>query len=281
MTTFIHQRQHLDAPRADAPDGRLVLSQLPAGRSRIARRALSVKVVLQGEERYVFGGRTHRLSPGQVMIADVGDEMEVGAAHGSEPTGVCLYLPGSVPGSADVLESGPFVLPLVDHPFGDWLRGLGRELADDPKRGARFAGQALTAARAGLSGFVDEAARRASGISSDRPSTRMELLRRVELARAHLHAVQDRIVPLAELSSVAGLSSFHLARTFREVHGAPPASYHRDLRLDLAARLLRQEGAPAGEIALRVGFSDQAGFTRAFARRHGVTPGRIGGRRGV
>lgn len=253
----------------------MIFSQLPPGRSRIGRSALSVKVVLQGEERYVFNARTYRLSPGQMMIADVGDEMEVGVASGCEPVGLCLYLPDESPADLSFMGADPVVLPLVDHPLATWFAALGERLANDPAQGAAKAPAALAQARAAVNAFVGDTARRLDVISGDKASTRLELLRRVELARDHLHAVSDRPVSLSELAVVAGLSRFHLARTFRAVHGAPPAAYHRDLRLDLASRLLRERGRQAHQVALQVGFADQASFTRAFARRYGVTPGRL------
>ena len=58
------------------------------------------------------------------------------------------------------------------------------------------------------------------GLDAAKPSTRRDILQRLERARAHLHAHLDRNVALGELASVARLSRFHLARYFKRAFGA-------------------------------------------------------------
>jgi AraC-like DNA-binding protein len=258
-----------------------VLSQLTRGESLISRPSLSVKFVADGEERYETEGRTYRLTPGHLMIAEPGPAIGVSIRQSHPTLGLCVYLPaGAADAPKGLLARGPVVLPLVDHPLGGWLKRLAPRLAARPDLGERVADGVMTAARAGLADFVGEAGRRLDLLSGSRPAARAELLRRIELARAHLHAVRDRAVPLSELAAVAGVSPFHLARSFREACGLPPAAYHRALRMDDAARALAAGEATAAELTVRLGFSDQAAFTRAFARRHGRPPGRAGRRGG-
>jgi len=94
------------------------------------------------------------------------------------------------------------------------------------------------------------------------------------LARACTH-LQERFsepVSLEEISSIAGLSRFHLLRAFKKRYGVPPHAYQVNLRISCARRLLRK-GVSSGETALYVGFADQSHFTRHFKRILGVTPG--------
>ena len=105
------------------------------------------------------------------------------------------------------------------------------------------------------------------------------MLRRVERARGHLHDNPGRTVKLEELARVASLSPFHLARSFQAVHGLPPAAYHRTHRLNLAADILARAKRSPAQVAEDVGFSDQASFSRAFTRHHGLTPGVVRGSR--
>jgi AraC-like DNA-binding protein len=77
---------------------------------------------------------------------------------------------------------------------------------------------------------------------------------------------------LAELSEAAGLSRFHALRQFRTRFGLPPHAYLLQLRVRRARDLVLAGGALA-DIAVAVGFADQAHMTRAFRRTLGYTPG--------
>ena len=112
------------------------------------------------------------------------------------------------------------------------------------------------------------------GLDAAKPSTRRDILQRLERARAHLHAHLDRNVTLGELALVARLSQFHLARYFKRAFGAAPIAYHRALRLERAARFLaRGEGSVAQAAAL-IGYSDAVALSHAFRKHFGAPPQR-------
>jgi AraC-like DNA-binding protein len=77
---------------------------------------------------------------------------------------------------------------------------------------------------------------------------------------------------LAELSQIAGLSPHHVIRAFGAEVGLTPHAYLVDVRVRRARELLAA-GVPPADVALRVGFADQAHLTRAFKARIGVAPG--------
>ena len=95
----------------------------------------------------------------------------------------------------------------------------------------------------------------------------------VRRARRHLDEHWMRSVPLVELASVAGLSSFELVRRFGAQIGLTPHAYQVDLRVAAARRLLAA-GEPPALVAADCGFADQPHLTRVFKRAVGVTPGR-------
>lgn len=101
------------------------------------------------------------------------------------------------------------------------------------------------------------------------PASRREL----SVARDYLHDNPGRPVTLGELSGVAGLSVYHLARAFRAEFGVPPYAYHLRVRV-LHAKALIGLGVPPSSAAREAGFSDQSRFGRHFARVVGTTPGR-------
>jgi AraC family transcriptional regulator len=93
--------------------------------------------------------------------------------------------------------------------------------------------------------------------------------RAIELIEAKL----DSNLSVEFLASEVELSPAHFARAFRETFGLPPHRYLLHLRLERARRMLDAENAVLSDVAQRVGFADQAHFTRFFKREYGVTPG--------
>ncbi|MCX8559706.1 AraC family transcriptional regulator [Mycolicibacterium mucogenicum] len=77
---------------------------------------------------------------------------------------------------------------------------------------------------------------------------------------------------VAELAQMANLSRTAFAERFTRLLGCPPAGYLIDRRLDRAAQLLRTDTASVGAIAAAVGYTSEAGFSRAFGRRFGAPP---------
>ena len=81
-------------------------------------------------------------------------------------------------------------------------------------------------------------------------------------------------ISLGQLARSAGLSAYHLNRSFRRKIGIPPHEYQLQVRILKAKSLLRL-GRSISETAFLVGFADQSHFTRHFKRSVGVTPGRF------
>lgn len=97
----------------------------------------------------------------------------------------------------------------------------------------------------------------------------------LERARAHVEAGAFAPLSLEALAAVAGLSAYHFARQFAARFGVSPMAYVRDCRMALAAERLASARPPAlFDLACDLGFESQEGFTRAFKRAHGVSPGR-------
>lgn len=95
----------------------------------------------------------------------------------------------------------------------------------------------------------------------------------VRRAREYLAEHFAEPVSLADLERVAGLTRFHLVRSFAARYGLPPHAYQVQLRLAAARRLIRA-GLPLAQVAAEAGFADQSHLGRHFKRVWGVTPGR-------
>ena len=94
----------------------------------------------------------------------------------------------------------------------------------------------------------------------------------VERARAYLQNHPTQSVTLPEVGAIAGVTVSHLVRSFSRAVGLPPRSYHAQVRLARARRLLG-EGKSATWVAYECGFADQSHLSRRFKECHGVTPG--------
>lgn len=108
--------------------------------------------------------------------------------------------------------------------------------------------------------------------SCDQTDTRARPVprRAIERAREYLDAHLSRTVSLDELASVAGLSRFHLSRTFAQVYGLSPHAYQNQLRLRAIRERLRR-GVRLNSV--ETGFFDQSHLIRHFRDSQGMTPG--------
>jgi AraC-like DNA-binding protein len=87
-----------------------------------------------------------------------------------------------------------------------------------------------------------------------------------------IHRNRPQSVTLPEVGAIAGVTVSHLVRSFSRSVGLPPKSYHGQVRLARARRLLA-EGRSATWVAYECGFADQSHLSRRFKECHGVTPG--------
>ncbi len=88
----------------------------------------------------------------------------------------------------------------------------------------------------------------------------------------YMHERVGEEVSLEDLAEIAGCTSFHLIRQFREYLRMSPHAYLIQLRLERAKELLDQ-GVSIADAAFLSGFSDQSHLTRRFKQRYGLPPG--------
>ena len=91
-------------------------------------------------------------------------------------------------------------------------------------------------------------------------------------ALAALHARPDHGWTVAGLARDAALSRSALAERFARLVGMPPLRYLRLWRMQIAAGLLADGVLPVAEVARRVGYASEEGFSRGFKRLAGVPP---------
>jgi len=92
---------------------------------------------------------------------------------------------------------------------------------------------------------------------------------RVDAVRTRLDSGYATEHRLTELARSASMSPYHFARVFRELVGMPPHAYLCLVRLEQAARRLR-EGASVTEACYGSGFQNLSHFSRRFYSHFGV-----------
>ena len=95
----------------------------------------------------------------------------------------------------------------------------------------------------------------------------------IHRAVALLQADVARPWTLELLAREAGLSRTALAVKFRDAMGETPLAHLRTLRMQRALQLLGEQRRKLNEVARAVGYRDAFGFSKAFKRAVGVSPG--------
>src|ERR1700742_12616 len=90
--------------------------------------------------------------------------------------------------------------------------------------------------------------------------------------RAYIDSNLHRTIHIRDLSAVARRSPAHFSRKFKLAVGESPHAHVVRRRLEKACHLMMISAEPLSEIALSVGFSDQAHLCRLFRQAFGQSP---------
>ncbi len=88
----------------------------------------------------------------------------------------------------------------------------------------------------------------------------------------HIEEHYSESISMAAMARLAGISSTHFNRRFRQLLRMSPSQYLRHVRIQSAQRLLATTSRDLADIALSVGFTDQSHFTKRFREVTGMTP---------
>lgn len=91
-----------------------------------------------------------------------------------------------------------------------------------------------------------------------------------------LHAEPARAWTVGELARTAAMSRTTFAARFRRVVGRTPHAYLTAVRMEQAKQLIQSGVLTISDIAASTGYASEDGFSRAFSRYSGITPGRWG-----
>lgn len=112
----------------------------------------------------------------------------------------------------------------------------------------------------------------ATRLSAVKPTTRLEIYRRLHLAREVIEEQATEALTLDAIAGASMLSKNHLLRHFRELFGHSPHQYVTSVRLAKACHLLTQSELPVQDISLNSGFESPSSFGRLFKSVFTLSP---------
>jgi len=228
--------------------------------------ALMIGIIRSGVKSFRLGRDRKFAAPGQLSVVNPG-EMHTGEReHGPELAYFALYLPLATL-SAIIPGHGGCDREIVRPVITDELvrRHLAR--AHDALLNSDDAFAAEEGLVLGITSLFKRYAARSPRITvGGHPAA-------IRRALAYLEANAENAATLESLAHASGVGSFHLIRLFNCHLGTTPHAYLTQLRIERAKHLLKA-GEPVAQVALDVGFADQAHLTKRFKALTGTTPGR-------
>jgi len=248
----------------------VVCASGPADRPYEEQHSLvSIAIVAAGTFQYRSTTGHALMTPGSLMLGNIGECFECGHEHGTGDRCIAFrYAPGYFAQIAS--EAGAsatarkFTVPRLPA-----LRESTPVVAD--------ACAALTGARdlswdeIGVR-LAAHVARQIDGVSPTRPGISSRMVERVTRSVRAIDADPARRLTLRQLAAEAEVSPYHFLRTFEQLTAVTPHQYVRRARLRAAAVRLLQEPAQVIDVAFDSGFGDLSNFNRAFRGEFGMSP---------
>ena len=233
-----------------------------------SHETFSIGVIDEGSTDYINGTSRERVGADTIVVMNPGD------AHACNPIG--------------------------DHPWSyrmlyidrSWLGKLQHEWGFSANRDFRPFAATMSASPALLAGFNRFHGILTAGASGQlrrecaavtffgqvqssldpAPVVEREANRKLERAAEFISDNCRGALKLEDVCNAADLSPSYLIRAFKKRYGMTPHAYLLNRRIQLARGLLKSGNAIA-DVALEVGFSDQAHFQRIFKQFLAATPG--------
>lgn len=238
----------------------LVSTQRPMGRPDY-----QLLYVVDGAAQFVFGGKTHRLTAGH-MILFRPHQAQHYRYHGRDRTQVCwVHFTGSQ--VEDILQHSGF----------------------DPGDGVFFAGHDPSFVRLFDDMTHELQARRANyqtmlvlylrqllllcRRTAPQPNPLSPALHaQMEAARRHFARHYNTPISIRDYAASQNVSISWFLRCFRQVTGQTPMQYILSLRMDSAVSLMRDTDWNLTQIAAAVGYDNPLYFSRLFHKQKGMSP---------
>ena len=109
----------------------------------------------------------------------------------------------------------------------------------------------------------------------EQPNSPIHKVEKVENMKRLLTYIRDHYtekIYIKELATIVTMNETYFCRYFKEALGKTPIEYINGLRIEEAARRIRETDTQITEICYMVGFENVSYFIRKFKERKGITP---------
>ena len=290
MTGVMYCRSEFTAPWAlelPAFDDCLMFHIVTVGLCRLQVDGCEDRVLQPGEFALVPHGAGHRLTsePGvpaaklfDLPREQVSDRYEIlrHGGGGAPATIICGAVRFDHPAAARLVTLLPKVIGVSawNSPEFEWIQSSLRLMAVEAQE-MRPGGETIVTRLADI--LVIQAIR--SWISKD-PAAQtgwLGALQDNQIGRALALVHRDPAKPwtVESLANEVAMSRSAFAARFTSVVGEPVMHYVARWRMNVALTWLKQDDAPLGEMAGRLGYESEAAFSRTFKRLIGCSPGAV------
>lgn len=250
---------------------------------------LSFKTILKGEEWYGINKRKLAIRPGQFLILNNEQNYSCKIDTMDKVRGLSVFFQKDFAAQVfqDTLKSE---VELLDNPFYknneqpeffQTLNGI------DPELQLQLAKLISGLENNGYDDCAEEQlffllsyliktlksdTEKIAGVSAIKPSSKIEIYKRLCIAKDFLHSTFMEKPDLKLLASIACLSVPQLIRQFKSVFKVTPHQYLIQIKLKQAVDLLKNTDKPIHEITWACGFENVSAFCRAFKSAYGFQP---------
>jgi AraC-like DNA-binding protein len=229
---------------------------------------ISISIVAEGSFQYRSTFGSELLSPGSLLLGNLGQPFECRHEHGAGDRCLAFFYSPQFFERAGLEVTFPsHRIPAISDLSPSMVQAQ-RAMQCSDEAGFEELAHGLPAAVLGILGLSRQ--------SSSAPSAADE--RRISAVLRFIEANLTTPLPLERLASSAGMSEFHFLRTFKQVMRVTPHQYILRTRLRRAAVRLQTHADKVLEIALDAGFGDLSNFNHAFRAEFGVSPTQFRGK---
>ncbi len=109
-------------------------------------------------------------------------------------------------------------------------------------------------------------------IRGEYPDVPSHLVNGVVRVRDFVARNYSESLSLATACRMAGTSKTYFCRFFKRITGHSLRSYHHAVKIQVAQRLLRDEGLSVTDVAIRLGYNDSNYFSTVYKKLTGISP---------
>ncbi|MBO9675405.1 MAG: helix-turn-helix transcriptional regulator [Sphingobacteriaceae bacterium] len=250
---------------------------------------LSFKTILKGEEWYGINNRRLAVRPGQFLILNDEQNYSCKIDTHDKVRGLSVFFQKDFAARVfeDTLKTetelldNPFYISRKQPEFFQTLNNIGPELqlqlltlisGLENKGYDEGTEEQLVFLLGYLISTLKADTKKIKGVQAIKPSSKIEIYKRLCIAKDFLHSTFMEKPDLKLLGSMACLSVPQLIRQFKSVFKVTPHQYLIQLKLKQAVDLLKNTNKPIYEITWGSGFENESAFCRAFKSAYGMQP---------